>query len=487
MIFLNYLDIVKKSKIIRGLTLLSREQRASFRLMLQSPYFDIRPQALSLFDYVESLGDDEEPDEKKAFQAIYKDLAFDKQKLKDAQSWLFKSLMQFLSLQEIEEQPYLADSFSLRQLRKMKGGHLFGLQKNALHRKLEQENAEATDSWFDALLDLFEESDQMAALTQGRPDASGIEAAITALDARYATRKLRALCELQNRYNIHGGEPPAVWAEELVHEPLPQAVSEVAPAVSLYEKILIFLKDASREDAFEKLVVELNKKAALLSVQEARAMYTHAQNFCIARINQGESVYLNRLLELFVQQLESEVLLDKGYLSYGNFTNIVTAALRLGKASWVQEFMDDYRDKLPEQQRETVFLYNRANLLYQTRQLRKAMKELQIVEFADGFYAMSAKLLLCRVYYELEEDDLLSYQLAAFQRFLQRSRSLSARHRLPYSEFLRFLKKLQKLRERSFLLKSAEMNKRKESLSQKIDHAESLALRKWMLEKVTEL
>lgn len=466
---------------------MSAEQRRRFQLMLESPFFDVRPQALTLFLYLIQLPADTEPDEQQAFATIFPGQRFSKQRLKDVQSLLFRELMRFLTIKELDELDYIQDRFSLRQLRKLNSDRLFLLQKNALQRKLSSPESEATDPWHNAWLDLYEESDQQAAFVQGRPSAEGIEKAITVLDARYATRKLRALCELQNRYNIHGGERPSVWAEQLVYEPLPPAVRALAPAVELYEKILIFLKDASREDAFEELATALERKETLLPIQEARAVYTHAQNFCIARINQGDSNYLGRLFQLYLQQLEGHILLDKGYLSYGNFTNIITVALRLKKIAWVQRFMSEYKPKLPEQQRETVFQYNCANVHYQQKELRMAMKELQTVEFADGFYAISAKLLLCRVYYELEEEDLLSYQIAAFQRFFQRSRSLSMRHRMPYSGFLRFLKKLQTLRERSFLLKKKELKERKVRLNEKIASAENLALRSWLLEKVTEL
>lgn len=480
---------MKKTKLIQGLSLLSDQEWERFRQMVSSPYFDAKPQSKALLSYLTPLGPDfkKAPQEKDAYEAMYPNKLFDKQKLKDGQSYLFKSLMQFMALEELQVQPYMSDSLSLRRLRKMRGERLFQLQRNALVRKLEGDVAEPTDAWRDAWLDLHEEADQVAAQTDGRPSAEHLEAALTALDARYATRKLRAMCELQNRYNIHGGEMPAVWADEAVHEALPNEMSRFAPAVSLYEKILIFLKDVSRDDVFEEFSNELAERAPMLPRMEARALYTHAQNFCIGRINKGNSSYLSRIFDLYRQQLDNGLILDNGFLSHGNFTNIITTALRLKEISWVDTFMPEYRKKLPVHQRDTVYQYNLANFHYQQGQLRQAMRELQTVEFADGFYALSAKLLLCRVYFELEEDELLSYLMAAFKRHLQRSKGLSVRHSLPYREFLRFLKKLQNMRERAFLLKKPAFIQRKKSLHDTITQAENLALRSWLITQVEAL
>ncbi|MFK7971263.1 MAG: hypothetical protein AB8F95_12890 [Bacteroidia bacterium] len=474
---------MKNSKLIQGLSFLSKSQWERFCQMAESPYFGLKPQALALLrhldTYAPEFADAEDP--QAAFAAIHPGESFDKQKLKDAQSWLFRLLMEFFALEEIQEQNYLTDSLSLRRLRKMRAQRLFHLQRNALIRKLEKPTADPNDFWHNAWFNLHEESDRAVAQSQGRPSAEHIEASMAALDASYATRKLRTMCELQNRYNIHGGEKKQFWAETLVQEPLPEAAAELAPAVPLYEKILVFLRDATRTDAFSDFTQELVIIAPKLPQEEARVLYTYAQNFCIAQINKGNSDYLQRIFDLFRQQLDNGLLFVNGFLSHGNFTNIVTTALRLKEINWVNDFMPRFYNKLLPQQRETVYQYNRANVHYQQGELRQAQRELQTIEFTDGFYASSAKLLACRVYYELEEDELLSYLIAAFQRHLQRSKDLSSRHRLPRKEFLRFLKKLQKLRERYHLINKPQQKKRTQALFEAITNAENLALRSWLL------
>ena len=85
---------------------------------------------------------------------------------------------------------------------------------------------------------------------------------------------------------------------------------------------------------------------------------------------------------------------------------------------------------------------------------RPALPLLQAIEFTDGFYALSAKLLLCRIYFEMEELEALFYLIDAFQRHLSRSKDLTPVHRVPYQQFLRFLKQASRLQERGALSES---------------------------------
>jgi hypothetical protein len=171
-------------------------------------------------------------------------------------------------------------------------------------------------------------------------------------------------------------------------------------------------------------------------------------------------------------------------LPHTTYTNIVTAALRLKEFEWVDEFMDSYKSNLPAELREDIYIFNRASFHFEKDQYRETVRLLREVEIRDPLYQASARVLLCKTYFNQEDWEALGYLMDAFARSLKRNKVISPSNRAHYLNFLKYLKRIAKLREREPFLTEKELNIRCEKISQILDKAEKTSNLKWLKEQV---
>jgi hypothetical protein len=101
------------------------------------------------------------------------------------------------------------------------------------------------------------------------------------------------------------------------------------------------------------------------------------------------------------------------------------------------------------------------------------------VEYSDVVYALSAKLILVRTYYESDEFNALDSLVDSFRIYLRRNKLISKSVKNQYLQFLRFVRKLISLRPGD--------TEELASLCTQIAGCEPLMSKKWLLEKVEEL
>ena len=170
-----------------------------------------------------------------------------------------------------------------------------------------------------------------------------------------------------------------------------------------------------------------------------------AKNFCIKKINQGDYDYFKEVFELFKLELAYEYNLDKGKISAFSYKNIVSTALNLGELNWTAEFIEKYTPKLEQKEREVQYSYNLARLEFKRKNYDQVVELLHKVDYPDFFLNLSAKSMLLKTYYELDEYDPMYYLMDSMRVYINRQRGLSY-HKTLYMNFLRVLKKLSNTR-----------------------------------------
>ena len=215
-----------------------------------------------------------------------------------------------------------------------------------------------------------------------------------------------------------------------------------SPGAELYYHILLTLTDPSQETHYFKLLQLLDEKAKFFSQEEVGQLYAFALNYCIKKLNEGRSDYLERLFELYQQLLEKKAIFIGPYIQQQHFKNIVTTSVRLEQFPWTETFLRQYSAKVSPSARENATTYNWAYLHFARREYSAALRLLQEVEFTDVYYHVDSKALLLKTYYELEEWEPLLSLTEAFSNYLRRNKMLSDYQRKVYWNFVKFSKKL---------------------------------------------
>jgi hypothetical protein len=301
--------------------------------------------------------------------------------------------------------------------------------------------------------------------------------AVGHLDRYYLTTRLRLTCELVNRHSILA-EPydsEQVAALLLYLEAAGTDGFSAVPAVALYHQVLLLLTRPDEDGHFLRLKNLMDEFLHLVTGDERPELYSYAQNYCIRRIRQGHSGYLDELFELYKTGLETGYLLEDGVLSAWKYKNIASVGLRVRAFDWVEGFISDYLPLLPEEFRDTACAYNKAFLNYSRGNLQQALRLLLQVEFNDVFFSLDTRKMMLMIYFEQDAEEPMLSLIAAFRTYLRRNKLISENNRKSYNNFLNLLNSIYKgadspealraeikathpLVEESWLLKMAQRN-----------------------------
>jgi len=76
----------------------------------------------------------------------------------------------------------------------------------------------------------------------------------------------------------------------------------------------------------------------------------------------------------------------------------------------------------------------------------EALEILNNVKFTDLVYILGSRGLILRIYFDQDEEETMAYQIESFQSYLKRNKSISDQVRKRYTNLLRYLRKLSRLR-----------------------------------------
>jgi hypothetical protein len=192
---------------------------------------------------------------------------------------------------------------------------------------------------------------------------------------------------------------------------------------------------------FQALKRCIEQSGAQFAAHELQDLTFMAVNYAIGRLNRGEDRYFREVFELYQAGLHQGALLENGQLSRWTYNNITATALRLREYAWLETFLNDYRPLLPPNHREGAYHFNMARFCYDRGQLRDALTHLLHREYDNVLQNLQARVLLCKIYYELDAWDALDNQIDSLLIYLRRQKGLGY-HRAIYTGIARMLRKL---------------------------------------------
>lgn len=467
---------LKVWSLLEGLSTRERERLADY---LASPFFSASAAVRQFYGFLLEeafhLGAGI-PEKAQAWAAAFPDQAYDDTAFRTLCTHLLRHVEGFLAHLHLQRQSLERDRILLGELeQRSMDKHLryvLGRQEKAL------EKAPLRDErWLRQRFALQQVRYRFAERESRRSTRLAPIHAAEALDAAYLAERLRLTCELRNLQHILQMDRDVGLPESL--PPLmAQAQHRDQPAVALYRAVWGLLDDASPEAAYRTLRERIEHLGQRLPREQQQGLYIYAVNFCIRQANRGETRYLEELLDLYREALDREVLLDRGHLPSATYKNIVTVGLRVGEYPWVQRFIRSYRSKLPPDKRENAYTYNLAKYYFTVRRYDDVLPLLREVEYEDVFYALDAKVMLLKVYYETGEWEALHSLFDAFAVFLRRNKVLSSYHKTINLNFIKAVRRLSSTPpgERERLRK----------LRERIEERREVTDINWLLERIRE-
>jgi hypothetical protein len=464
---------MEKSRLLRLLRTLSAAEMRDLKKFVRNPLFNRRSEVPALLDLLEkSLKTDRAiPDKERAFREVFGKAEHNDHRVRLAMSFLYQLTGQFLAVQSfLHDQPryrrHLATIFRQRNLHEpfTKTWE----EAAAAQQALPLRNADFFEENYQLLL----EKHRFAVETQ-TVDRLDFQELSDRLDHAFLARKLWQACFMLSHQSVSDARYRfGLLDAALAHMEHSDALG--LPAISIYYHCYRALTEPGEPHHFQQFKSLLMQYDALFPVEELRDLYILAINFCIRQYNAGNQAYLSEQFEFYKKGFENKYFLIDGVLSRYTYQNAATIGLVLHELEWVDRFVHEYRNALREEQREGLFSFNLARLEYSRRNLGKALQLLQKAEYKDIMLGLAAKTLQLKIFYELQEFDLLESHLQAIRAFIRRKKM--ARYQL--ENYLNTVYFTQKMLETNVFDKEA-----RAALRREIEGTKAVAEKEWLLER----
>ncbi|HMR42414.1 MAG TPA: hypothetical protein PKC40_01205 [Saprospiraceae bacterium] len=451
---------------------LSPVELKSFEKFIRSPFFNQREDVTRLYDWLVKNEKKQGLQKEAAFAFAYPGQDFHDQNFRLLLSYFFRLVEQFLSLQHI-----LPDKLLLKQhLAEAYQAH--GLTDNALRvvRQSRQilekdtfENVARLEWQYNLRFHEFKFDTEQHLL-----NAADLQALSDDLDLIYLSKKLRQICMLLNNKAVYKTHFEIGFLNEIINY-IEQKELIAHPSVGVYYFAYLTLSGHREEQHFRQFKKSLFEKAGSFPPEELHELHLLAINYCVRKLNEGNQLFFPEVLELYKEGLRTGTLLDNGLLSRFTYYNIVVAAIKTGDFSWAEDFIYSYKNSLEKRYRESIFSFNLARLEYSRKNYDTAMKLLQKANYRDVLFSLATKTLALKIYYELDEFDLLQSHLEAMKKFISRKHVIGY-HRDNYLNIVRYTQKLTGLNYYS--------KKSVSDLRQQIENEEILTEKEWLLSQL---
>ena len=444
-IIISIFRIMENSKIIEYLKKLSKVELSRFILFANSPYNNQHKDVIALVDALAEAYPDfkaEPVTREKLFQKVFKNEPYDYMRLAHVANYTVRVFEAFLIAEQLNEHKSRAELLLVQALQQRD----LSIEAERKLKKLEQKqkNIRRIDiEYLYSKLQIYSEKDKLFVKKQKREQDFNIQLKSDFLDKYYIVQKLKTSCDMLVRQNIFNTTFNTGFLKEiLIYLDQNRILLEDEPLINTYLEAYKMLHIDKGEAHFYSLLKLIQKYQDVISREDLITLYDFVQNFCIRMINSGNSVFLHEIFKIYKVLLKQELVLEDQYLPAPVFKNMTTVGLRLKEYDWVENFINSYSNHLQKDIRNDVTKYNLASLYYSKKDYDNALIHLRDIDFTDVYYALGARSMLLKIYFEMKEGDLLDSAVQSFKIYLKRNKLVSGYQYNVHYNLLKYTKKV---------------------------------------------
>ncbi len=472
---------MQKSKLFDYLISLTRKEFLDLGKYLQAQ--NPNKNVIKLYEYIKKYHpnlDHKKLSKELAYQSIFKSKNYDRKKILVPMSELYQELEQYVIKLQLEKEEGLQNLLHRKYLGDRKVDKHFFNQARKHLKTLEESTNKDNDYFYQQYLI----NKQIYAHPNTRKWAKDIDSfnnLTNHLDLFYIGNKLKYACENINRSSIIAEEQKEPFVLEEILNQLAQDLPAENPLIPIYYYFIVAFKngDFTYYHPLKELILE-NRDS--FTFQEQYNFLILLINYC-QTLCSSDSSYIEELFQLYQYGIETRIFFTEKPFSDGLFNHTIHTACVLKKYDWVENFIKEYSNLLPEIRKDAALNYNQALLAYHRKQYKEALLRLQEVTFPNVTYKILAKCMTLFCYYELGNDAALSlYDFAKnFRSFLRREKNIAEPIKKANLNFISFVNLLTEERHKS--KKNRVINK----LTQKLEATPRIAYKRWLSDKIQEL
>ncbi|NOT37213.1 MAG: hypothetical protein HOP11_07525 [Saprospiraceae bacterium] len=211
--------------------------------------------------------------------------------------------------------------------------------------------------------------------------------------------------------------------------------------VNLYILAIKLFSDFDDDDNYNIFIAQLIELSKHMNLETRKELFSLALNYCIRKINKDHEEYFEKTLQLYEHGVKEEWLLEHGVMNQVTYKNIITLCIRSGKFSLAEEKLLRYKDFVNKKDRESIYQFNHARILKEKGQTRDALILLYSNRYKDPLIEIHARIEMIKIYYEIQEEQLLLNQIKSTEKFINKSEQLGY-HKKYYFNFCSYTRLL---------------------------------------------
>lgn len=406
------------------------------------------------------------------WKKIFPSAAFDDARLRQTFHWALKAAEEFVAY---EAWRYSAAGTQLDLVRGLRQRGLSSVSGRNLKKlgQLQEKSDVRNEHFFRRQYRLELERDEYR-VQQQTLDKPNFQEIADALDVTYLIEKLKVSCNMLFHARVYRTTYDVHFLDEVVGYVRTLDLTKY-PVLAIYYYVYRGFTEAEEDgETVAELRDTTNTHGDLLTGADRRFVILMAINICISNINLQRQPYVREAFEWYRLGLAENVIAENGQITRATYLNIMGTAIKLKEYEWVHRFIDENSHLLEEDIRKNTEYFARARVGYELKDYDNIMPLLVQVDFKHPVYNLFAKTLLLKIYYELDEYDLLENQIDAMLTYIRR-KTLSDFHRDNYNNIARLTRQLSRL---------APGKKKREALRVKIEAASPLSEKAWLLEQI---
>ena len=203
------------------------------------------------------------------------------------------------------------------------------------------------------------------------------------------------------------------------------------------------------------------------------------ENYCTRKIREGDDYYSHETMRIFRFEVEHDLHQSNGKLSYTFYMNVATRGSATGDLDWSENFIETQKENLPEEYRDEVYNYAKAQILFGRRKFEEALRMAITCNITFLFSKIMIRTMVARIQYELGMMDAMKNELDTLPHHLKDER-LPEERRQFFQQLVHKLKQLADLRESYTRQKWVQ-------LTDEVEQMKGLSNRTWFTEKLKEM
>ncbi len=429
---------MEKSSLVALFATFSAFEIREAARFLQSPFFNQRQDVQMLFHW---LTTQTQPQANAAWAAVFPDRPYDEQAFRLLMSYLHRLLEQYLTVRQMTNDPIACGLHLTAAYRLRNAGEAFERTRRATEKRLATSplrNGHYLEQQYKLQWETHQRNYPLKPT-----DVTHLSALSATADAAYLARKLQIICLMTAHQSVYTAGLDTAWQDEVIARAQSPAFAR-QPAIAIFLYCYYMLRFPEEEQHFTRFKECLFQQADAFPEEEIHGLFLLAVNYCVRRLNAGDTRYYGEVLDMYKQGLIKDYLLENGVLSRFTYLNIAAAAIQSGALDWASQFIEQYKPKVEKSHRESAHSYNLARLAYAQKDYNAVLELLQKANYRDPLLNLGAKTLLLKTCYEIAAFDLLQSQLDALRNYIHRKRVLGY-HRTNYLNIIRYTEKLMRL------------------------------------------